>query len=98
MPSPLETIYLNLPPMWKNMVVSIYGYYVRHQRYGKLYHSLLNSIVEREKMSAESIINYQEEALAEMYSYATTNIPYYIDMVKKGIIPLKIKKIDNLAQ
>jgi phenylacetate-CoA ligase len=65
------------------MAASARGYALRLQRYDKGTERLVESVLERERWSAEKWKNWREEKLAFVLHRAATRVPYYRNLWNK---------------
>jgi len=70
-------IYSKLPIILQNAVCSIYGYKLKHQRFGKTFFEKLDWLEETQWWTASEIENYQNEELRKIVKHAYETVPYY---------------------
>lgn len=73
----LNKIYENSPVNFQNVYVSLYGYYWKNRRFGKIFKSNLKEFKKREKFSKEQWQEYQTVELRKLLIHAFTTVPFY---------------------
>jgi len=73
----LLSLYHRLPPVGRNAVATLRGYYLRYWRYGPETERLVEEALERDHLSAAQWKAWQEERLAYILHRAVTKVPYY---------------------
>lgn len=93
----LEKRYLQLPIFLQNLVCSLQGWQIQHQRFGKQFPTLLAEVEKRTFWTKEAIITYRHQALAAFVQHAYNTAPYYRTLFQeKGISPQAIRTLEDL--
>ncbi|MFN3325023.1 MAG: phenylacetate--CoA ligase family protein [Bryobacteraceae bacterium] len=71
------TIYHSLPPFARNWAASIYGWRLRHWRFGPETERLVTEALERERWPVEKLRAWCEERLARILWRAERTVPFY---------------------
>ena len=77
MKNKLETVYFLLPEIIQDLIFSIYGIYLRALRFGRIYGSNLNNLLESEWCSENEITRYQEIKFMESLRIAFDHSEFY---------------------
>ena len=86
----------NKCPIWlQNVSISLYGYKLYRQRYGKVYHEYIEELMNKDYSNLQSAEEYQNAELTKLVNYAVSNSPFYKEFYK-GIDISKIKTVDDL--
>ena len=81
-------IYSHLPISIQNLLCSLYGYKLEHQRYNKEYYKIYDSLLYSDSWSKDKIRGYKEEHLNKTIEYAFMHCPYYRQRFKSaGLSP-----------
>lgn len=92
-----ETIYCKLPIAGQNILISLYGFKITLQRYGKEFDRISNFLKESQFFSEAEIIEYQRENLVKIISHAYYNVPYYREIFdKRKLTPRDIRNVNDL--
>lgn len=92
-------IYSRLPVSFQNLLCSLYGYKLEHQRYGKDYHHIFESLVESDFWPKDQIMAYKEEQLSKIIEYAFKHCPYYRQRYTSlGLSPRDFTGIESLKK
>lgn len=78
----INSIYNKLPIALQNAVCSIYGYKLKHQRFGKTFFEKLDWLEETQWWTDSEIENYQNEELRKIVKHAYETVPYYNKLFK----------------
>lgn len=86
----------NVCPIWlQNVLISLYGYKLYRQRYGKVYHEYIEELRNENYSDLQSEEEYQNAELIKLINYAISNSPFYKEFYK-GINISKIKTVNDL--
>ena len=97
MKSLIESIYLNSPILFQNILVSIKGCMLARLRNGGLYQQALQAITERNCWSGDQHREYQEQQLIALVAHVYENVPFYSQLYRRhGITPSEIKSVNDL--
>lgn len=81
-------IYSRLPIPFQNLLCSLYGYKLEHQRYDKEYYKIYESLLYSDTWNNDKIQEYKEEQLNKIIEYAFSHCPYYRQRFKsEGLSP-----------
>lgn len=72
-----DALYARLPRWAQHGAVSTYGLYWRWLRFGPGYERFLKEYLERERMSPEEWLTWQQQQVLKLLQMATTVVPYY---------------------
>ena len=75
----LLRLYHALPQRFRSVAASLYGYRLRHTRYGGSSARHMAEAVERETWTPAQWKNWREERLAQVLHRAATRVPFYRD-------------------
>jgi phenylacetate-CoA ligase len=94
-----QKIYWKAPYLVKNLMASINGIKLDHQRFGPDCHRMIEEITEHDKWSAEQFRQYQCAQLQSLIRHISETVPYYQKMfAEKGINPQSITKPEDLQR
>lgn len=97
MKSSLSKIY-NKSPIWlQNILVSLYGYKLYSQRYGKYYKKYLDEFLNKDYSNIEKELNNQNKELQKLLKHAVNNSPFYKKFYKDIDID-SVKTYDDLKK
>ena len=88
-------VYNNCPIWLQNLLISLYGYKLYRQRYGKVYHEYIEELRNKDYSDLQSAEEYQNAELIKLVNYAVNNSPFYKEFYK-GINISEIKTVDDL--
>lgn len=90
-------IYLAMPAVLQNVLVSLYGIKLYFERYGKGRNKSESLLKKTENLSFSEMKKFQEERFIELARYAIEKVPFYIDWAKSnGILTESIKSIEDI--
>jgi len=99
MKNKLETVYFLLPEIIQDLIFSIYGIYLRALRFGRIYGSNLNNLLESEWCSENEITRYQEIKFMESLRIAFDHSEFYKFWFNKHGVKLSdIKAISDIQK
>lgn len=94
-----ENIYLKLPVLSQNIVLSIYGWHLNRLRYGHAYRPLREDVGRRVMNTPKEIAAYADNRVRRIVWHATRNVPYYRELFKKeGLSTKEIKSCKDLKK
>lgn len=93
----LQQIYHKLPVLLQNLGISMYGYYLKKNRYGKIYYEYLAFLEEYEKLTLDEKREVQFNKLKELLHYAKENSKFYSQLYK-NINLEDIKSLDDIKK
>lgn len=94
-----ETIYFASSPTLQNIVVSLYGYRLTRQRYGKKSKSFLEELVKNETSEFSDIQEMQNKLVCNLVKHAFEKVPFYQKYCQKtGLSVQDINKIDDIVK
>lgn len=79
----LKILYTKSPVIIQNILISLYGYYWKHRRFGGCFKQELKAFVDRENYSNEQWKIYQTSELRKLLIHAFTTVPYYKEVYEK---------------
>jgi len=86
----------NRCPIWlQNVLISLYGYKLYRQRYGKVYYDYIEELRNKDYSDLRSAEEYQNAELIKLVNHAVNNSPFYKEFYK-GINISEIKTVDDL--
>lgn len=86
----------NVCPIWlQNVLISLYGYKLYRQRYGKVYYDYIEELRNKDYSDLQSEKEYQNAELIKLVNYAVDNSSFYKEFYK-GIDISEIKTVDDL--
>jgi len=89
--------YYSLPIPLQNVVISLYGYYLRRKRYGKSQKICCEILRENERLPNEGHKKRQLKSLKEILTHCQRNVPYYQELFKKlGFKPETSQTLEDL--
>ena len=92
-----ESTYYALPICLQNVACSFVGWRINRKRYGPSFMRYLREACERGQWSADRVIAYQNERLAEFIQHSVKTVPYYRDLFETlKIDPREIRSRDDL--
>ena len=92
-------IYSHLPIPFQNLLCSLYGYKLEHQRYNKEYYKIYESLLYSDSWSKDKIRGYKEEHLNKIIEYAFKHCPYYRQRFKSaGLSPNDFAGLESLLK
>jgi phenylacetate-CoA ligase len=84
-----QKIYYYFPIFIQNILVSIYGFYWKHRRYGGVFKNYLSVFKSHEKYTKQEWTDYQTRELRKLLTHAFTNVPFYKKLYTKYGFSLK---------
>ena len=94
-----EKIYLGLPTPAQNLVCSLKGWQVEHERYGPGFRAALQAAEQRTFWPAEKLKEFQNARLREIVAYAARHVPWYRRAFAEHRVPVAhVRSIDDLAE
>lgn len=97
MKSSYNKIYDKSPIWLQNILISMFGYKLYRQRYGKTYKKYFNEYLNKDYSDIESELEYQSRELQRLVKHAVNNSPFYREFYK-GIDTTSIKTVDDLKK
>lgn len=95
----LEEIYNHLPKSLQNVMVSIYGAKLYHERYMGSHKKYRDILLKNQWLSADQIVDNQNRALKSLIRHAYENVPYYRDILKsRGLHYDDFRTVDDLKK
>jgi phenylacetate-CoA ligase len=95
----IDSFLFRLPILLQNIVISLYGYKLKRNRYSGQYPLLKQKAYERLQYSKEKIEQYQAETLRQIIKNAYDNVPYYNKIFKaNGLLPQDIQDASDLKK
>ena len=92
-------IYSHFPIPLQNLLCSLYGYKLEHQRYNKEYYKIFESLLYSDTWSADKIQGYKEEHLNKIIEYTFKHCPYYRQKYKSlGLSPSDFTGLESLPK
>ena len=91
------SLYYRMPILLQNLIVSIQGYLLFRQRYGKAYKEYLSCLRNKDYSILENEESNQEREFIEFLNFAYDNSPFYGDFYK-GIDIKGIKSLDDMTK
>lgn len=92
-------IYLSLPAVVQNILVSVYGAKLYIERYGVGRKRAELTLKETEKYSIPEMRSFQEKKFVEIARYAIKHVPFYIDWSRSNLITSEeINTIEDLSK
>lgn len=68
----------NILPIWsQNILISIYGFILKKQRYNSDFEKYLNQLIQLDLNKPQKLLNYQEIQLRKTVVHAYETVPYY---------------------
>jgi len=97
MKSAFEKIYLKLPILIQNIVLSLYGLLINRIQRGKRHDEFLKKLSKRFLLSELEFQEYQVEKLKQVVEESVKYVPYYHQLFKKHKVAVSdIQKFDDL--
>lgn len=92
-------ICLKAPVILQNILISIYGYNLHKQRYGKYYKKYYDFLMQSCKWNRQEIENYQNRELRKLISHCYQSVSYYKKLFDSiGLKPSDIKTKEDLKK
>jgi phenylacetate-CoA ligase len=83
-------------PIWiQNIIISIYGFLIYKQRYGKVYYKTFNSLINKDYSNYEEELKNQTASLKIFLRHAVAESPFYRELYKNISIS-RINSIEDL--
>ncbi|AOW19519.1 phenylacetate--CoA ligase family protein [Urechidicola croceus] len=73
----IQYIYTKSPILLQNTIISVYGYYWKNRRLGKVFKKYLNNFKVRESYTENEWFDYQTLELRKLLIHAFLSVPYY---------------------
>ena len=90
----IEDIYLRSPIAVQNLIVSIYGLYIKGIQNGKGNNEEVNKIKKNLLLNYSDLKDYQVKKIKEIIFESKKNVPYYRNLFQK--LDIKVSDIDTL--
>jgi phenylacetate-CoA ligase len=95
----LKATYDRLPISLQQWALTLQGFQIRFERYGRDFHPLLSEALQRERLSAEEMHCWQGEQLRRLLTHALTRVPYYRELGRRlRLSPADFKSPEDLHQ
>jgi phenylacetate-CoA ligase len=92
--SGLQALYDNSPLWLQTIYLNLYALKIHRQRYGSDFEALFEEFRKTEQYTLQQIRDYQDEKVAHLIRYATTNVPYYRQLFREN--KLKASDVQNV--
>ena len=94
-----EYLYFRMPVPIQNLLFSVKGLQIRHQRYGSAFHEKLAFLRESEWWPRDAIRKYQDKHLRLLIQHAYETVPYYYRIMSDyGLTPDDFQTQDDLPK
>jgi len=90
-------IYQFSPVWFQNIIISIYGYIIYKQRYGKVYHDTFSLLINKDYSDYDKELKNQLELLRAFLKHAVDKSPFY-KALYKDIAISDVNSIEDLKQ
>ena len=77
-------IYANIPIVFQNAMITVYGYYWKNRRLGKVFNNNLKEFKLRESFTDIQWLEYQTLALRKLLIHAFKTVPFYTEKYKEA--------------
>ena len=77
-------IYANIPIVFQNAMITVYGYYWKSRRLGKVFNNNLKEFKLRESFTDIQWLEYQTLALRKLLIHAFKTVPFYTEKYKEA--------------
>lgn len=77
----IESVYLNLPVLFQNLLVSLEGWILKRRRYGRSYDKIYTDISKREALQGDDLRGYQRRRLGDFLRVAASS-PFWAGRFK----------------
>jgi phenylacetate-CoA ligase len=95
----LQPVYDAAPPAVRTLLTSTRGLVLTRMRYGPLFWKELAGALERERMSAGELAEYQNESLRDLVAHAFRHVPYYRRVFSEhGLRPSDVRTVGDLPR
>jgi phenylacetate-CoA ligase len=95
----LQRLYHAAPVGLQNLLVSAYGYYQRHKRYGGNYAALYAQVLEVASATPARIAELQGTKLVAMWRHCCARVPYYRQLLAQlNLGPESIRAVEDLRR
>lgn len=91
----LKKLYKNSHVSFQNLLISLYGYKIYKQRYGKVYYDTYNELIAKDYSDLNSELEIQNLKLKSFLAYVNKNSAYYSKLYK-GIDIDSIRGVEDL--
>ncbi len=91
----IKLIYKTTPIWFQNLIISIYGYKIYRQRYGKIYYKTFNELIKKKYNDYNLEVLNQELLLQDFLKKAINSSKYYKDLYRNIDIS-QIKTIEDI--
>lgn len=90
----------NLLPVWiQNIAVSVMGYKIQKERYGKLFDEKYSLSINRDKYTEDKLKEYRDQKIREIVEYSYTHVLFYRKLFDENKIDYKsIKGLNDLQK
>jgi phenylacetate-CoA ligase len=88
-------IYIFSPVWFQNIIISVYGYIIFKQRYGKVYRKTFNELINKDYSDYSKELEGQTNTLKKFLKYAIDNSQFYKELYK-NIDITTINSIEDL--
>lgn len=78
----LKKLYKNSHVSLQNLLISLYGYKIYKQRYGKVYYETYNELISKDYSNLNNELEIQNSKLREFIAFVKKNSPYYSNLYK----------------
>lgn len=79
----LSDLYLNMPRIIQNAILSLYGHNLKRNRFGSDFISRLDYLESSQNFSLEKVEEYQNFRLSKLIGHAAIHVPYYHNLFSK---------------
>jgi phenylacetate-CoA ligase len=90
-----KRLYKNSHVWFQNLIVSLYGYKIKKQRYGAIYYNTYNHLIKKDYSNYQDELNLQLSNLKEFLKYVVNNSKFYAELYD-GINLDTINSIEDL--
>ena len=95
---PSQSIYNHSPIFIQNIIITMYGHYIKRLRYGEQYRRQCALLHQSEHYSKEALLELQSRKLSQLIRHAFDHVPYYRSIFKRhGLKPENIS-ISNFTE
>lgn len=94
-----EKIYNKLPIPAQNVAISLFGFSITLERYGKKFKKIRRFLERSQYFTDDELKEYQREKLTKIIHHAYENVPYYRELFKANkLTPNDIRSIKDLEK
>lgn len=95
----VQRIYDWSPAMLQNLGLSAYSIYLHFERYGKVFRDTYAEFLNNQWLSAEELVEWQNDRLRRLVEHAYSNVPYYREVMDaRQLRPADIRSGQDLAK